>query len=294
MVLPRFDLCEPQTIAEALDLLAKGGGRAAPLAGGTDLLVAMKKNSRGPEILVSLHRVPGLDRIVKKDGFIVIGPLVTMSALLSDPLVASRLPILADGAGAVAAPLIRNRATVGGNLCNARPCADTAPPLMALDAQVVLATSKNERTLPLDRLIEGPGETLIRKTELLTAIKAPLPRGYSSGSYKTALRRQTMDITLAGVATQITLDKPGGAVSAARIFATSVAPVPLRLPETEGTVVGQALTTAVLARAEECAASEVRPIDDLRAEAWYRRHVSGVLVRQTLAESGRRAGEVQS
>jgi len=163
---------------------------------------------------------------------------------------------------------------------------------MALDAQVVLATSQNERTLPLDTLIKGPGETLIRKTELLTAVKAPLPPGYSSGSYKTALRRQTMDITLAGVATQITLDKPGGAVTTARIFATSVAPVPLRLPETEKTVVGQTLTTAVLARAEECAANEVRPIDDFRADAWYRRHVSGVLVRQTLTEAGRRAGEV--
>jgi len=292
MALPRFDLHEPETIAEALDLLAEGGGRAAPLAGGTDLLVSMKKNYGGPEILVSLHRVPGLDRIVEKDGLITIGPLATMSALLTDPLIASRLPILADGAGAVAAPLIRNRATVGGNLCNARPCADTAPPLMALDAQVVLATSQNQRTLRLDTLIKGPGETQIRESELLIAIETPVPRGYCAGSYKSALRRQTMDITLAGVASQITLDKPGGAVSAARIFATSVAPVPLRLPETEKTVVGQTLTTAVLARAAECAADEVRPIDDFRADAWYRRHVSGVLVRQTLAEAGRRAGEV--
>ncbi len=293
MNLPRFDLFEPRTIGEALELLASGGRRAAPLAGGTDLLVNMKKTCSGPEILVSLHRVPGLDLIAEKDGFVTIGPLVTMASLLGDPVVAARLPVLVDGAGSVAAPLIRNRATVGGNLCNARPCADTAPPLMALDARVVLATSQNEREAPLDTMIKGPGETIIRPTELLTAIKVPRPQGYSSGSYRTAIRRQTMDITVTGVAAQVTLDRPGGTVTAARIFAASVAPVPLRLPETERTVIGQSLTTAVLARAEECAANEVRPIDDLRGEAWYRRHVSGVLARQTLAEAGTRAGEVQ-
>ncbi len=294
MILPRFDIREPRSLDDALAILAEGGSAVAPLAGGTDLLMAMKRGVAAPARVLSLRHVPGLDGIVVADDQIVIGPLVTMTGLCNSDIVRGQLPILADGAGSVAAPLIRNRATVGGNICNARPCADTAPPLMALAATSTVAGAKGTRTVPVDTMITAPGETVLNEGELLTAINVPLPAKNSGGSYLKMIRRQALDITIAGVASQITLDAPGGIVTAARIFASSVGPVPLRLPAAEACVVGKALTAETLAAAAEAASNEVRPIDDLRGEAWYRRHVSGVLTRRSLIAAARRAGEEES
>jgi carbon-monoxide dehydrogenase medium subunit len=285
MALPSFDVREPATVDEALEILAQGGPEAVPLAGGTDLVVAMKKGLKTPRMVVSLKRINGLDLIKEKDGCIVIGPLVTMTALCRSGIVQTHLPVLADGASVVAAPLIRNRATVGGNLCNARPCADTAPPLMALGATVILAGAKGIREVALDSMIKGPGETVLEQGEILTAIKVPLPAKSSSGCYIKMTRRQTLDITIAGVASQVEIGGPRGKVTAARVFATSVAPVPLRLAAAEACVLGKTLDNEVLRAAGEAASKEIKPIDDLRGEAWYRRHVTGVLVRRTLVEA---------
>jgi CO/xanthine dehydrogenase FAD-binding subunit len=294
MTLPRFDIREPRSLDDALAILAEGGSAVAPLAGGTDLLMAMKRGVAAPAVVLSLRLVPGLDGIVVTDDQIVIGPLVTMTGLCRSDLVRGQLPVLADAAGAMAAPLIRNRATVGGNICNARPCADTAPPLMALGASATIAGAGGTRTVPVDSLITAPGKTVLAEGELLTAINVPLPGKNSGGCYVKMMRRQTLDITIVGVASQITLDGPGGKVAAARIFASSVAPVPLRLFTAEACVVGKPLTAETLAAAAEAASKEVTPIDDLRGEAWYRRHVSGVLTRRTLVAAARRAGEEKS
>ncbi len=291
MALPRFRLHRPETLEEALDCLAGGGESAAVLAGGTDLLVAMKKGLKKPGVLVSLQRVPGLAGIIEKDGSVVIGPLVTMTMLSRSKLIRSRLPVLADGARSIAAPLIRNTATVGGNLCNARPCADTAPPLMALGAKAVLTSAKGSREVALDAMIKAPGETVLDSGEILTAIRVPLPEGLSGGAYHKMIRRRALEITIAGVASQVALEKPGGPVKAARIFAASVAPVPLRLSAAERCVIGKPLTAETLEAAADAASKGVKPIDDLRSEAWYRRKVSGVLTKRTLTEAARRAGE---
>jgi carbon-monoxide dehydrogenase medium subunit len=289
MALPSFDVREPSTVDEALNILAQGGPGTAALAGGTDLVVAMKKGLKAPSLVVSLNKIPGLDCIEEREESIVIGPLVTMTTLCRSVIVRDRLPVLADGAGVVAAPLIRNRATVGGNLCNARPCADTAPPLMALGATVVLAGAGGKREIALDSMITGPGETVLEQGEILTAIKVPLPAENSGGCYIKMTRRQTLDVTITGVASQVVLDAPGGPVTKVRIFATSVAPVPLRLAAAEACVLGKKLDDEALRAAAEAASKEVKPIDDLRGEAWYRRHVTGVLVRRTLAAAVRRA-----
>jgi len=293
MVLPRFDLLEPRSLDEALNIMAAGTAGTAVLAGGTDLLVAMKKGLKNPNLVVSLQRIPGLDGIREANDHIVIGPLVTMSQLCRSALIRDRLPALADGAAAVAAPLIRNRATLGGNLCNARPCADTAPPLMALGAVVVLSGPSGTRKVALEDLMTGPGETVLAVDELLTAVEIPLPRGASGSSYFKMIKRQALEITIVGVASQVRLEQSGGKVLDARIFASSVAPTPLMLSRTAAGVVGRSLDSATLEAAGAAASKEVRPIDDLRGEAWYRRHVSGVLTRRSLAEAGRRAGEVR-
>jgi CO/xanthine dehydrogenase FAD-binding subunit len=162
---------------------------------------------------------------------------------------------------------------------------------MALGASVVLASAGGHREVPLDTMITGPGQTILKPDELLTTIRVPRPARLSSGCYEKMIRRQTLDVTIVGVAVQVALDRPGGTVTAARIFATSVAPVPMRLPETENCVTGNELTDEVLAAAADAAAREVKPIDDLRGAAWYRRHASGVLTRRALARAARRAGE---
>ncbi len=285
-VLARFEYAAPATLAEALALLARHGEAARPLAGGTDLLLMLRSGRRRASCLVDLKRVPGLDRVeAAAGGGLRIGALASHAAILTSPaFTATALRAVADAAGSVSGPQIRNRGTIGGNLCNASPAADLAPPLLALGATVEVARQGGAaRTFPLERLFAGPGRTTLAAGDLLVAVGLPAPAPRTGSAYERATR-VAIDIALVGVAVSLTL-AADGTVSAARVALGAVAPTPVLSPGAAAALVGRAPEPAALAAAAKAAAADSRPIGDVRASADYRRHMVEVLARRALARA---------
>ena len=274
----RFDYHRPRTLAEALELKATLP-EARWIAGGTDLLVRMKDGTVRPPALISLRSIPGLSG-VPQHGRVRIGAARTHSALLADPVLGARYPLLLQALGLLGTPQVRNVATLGGNLGNASPCADSAPPLLCLDARAVVASESGERELSLEALLCGPGQTTLGSDEVLVAVTlAPAPEGARGTFLKK--RRVHVDLAQASVAA-LAVVSDEGVCSHLRLAAGSVAPVPIRLRLTEALLTGERLGPEVLAAAAGAAQREVAPISDVRASADYRRHIVGVYVRRAL------------
>ena len=284
----RFDYLAPHSLAEALDMLSDRP-EAIPLAGGTDLLVQVKEGSRSVETLLSLKRVPELRQYVH-DGALSLGATVTVGRIAADPQIQQAYAALAAGAGLIGSLQIRNVATVGGNLCNASPSADTAPPLLVLGAQAVLAGPQGERTIPLEELFEGPGRTALQAGELLKTIIVPRPAQRSGSFYLRHTPRARMDLAVVGVAAAVTVEANGSIVDA-RLALGAVAPVPLRARQAEALLAGQVLTDELWREVGATAAREAEPIDDQRASAEYRRHLVDLLTRRALRGALARAKE---
>jgi CO/xanthine dehydrogenase FAD-binding subunit len=293
MSLPRFDLEAPDSVDRACELLAQAGPEARVLAGGTDLLLKMKRGELRPRLLIALSGLHELGRLDASDGGLAIGPLCTMARLDREPLLAGTpWAGLAEGAGSVGGPIIRNRATVGGNIANARPCADSVPPLITLGARLELRSREGgRRVVPLEGIITGPGEIGIRPDELIAAIVLPAPAGPAGSTYLKITRRAAMEVTLVGCACSVVLDAAATRVEQARIALTSVAPVPLRVPPAEQLMAGVALSDLERAAREagEAARQTARPIDDHRAPAFYRSELVAVTVRRALTTAALRA-----
>ncbi len=291
MILPRFDYEAPTTVEQAAALLAQAGAEAAVLAGGTDLLVKMKRGAAHPRLVVSLRRIEGLDRVEPTDGGgLRIGPLVPMERLARSPLLSGPWVGVAEGAGSVGGPLIRNRATIGGNIVNGRPCADGVPPLTVLGATLRLEGPDGTRVVDLDGFITGPGRTSIRAGEVLTAIDLPAPPPGSGSAYLKITRRAAMEVTIVGCGASVELDPDRRTVRKARLVFTSVAPVPLRVKEAEREVEGRAPDDSVLRAAGAAARRATKPIDDQRAPAEFRSEMVDVLARRALRLALDRAG----
>ena len=277
-----FEYIAPQTIVEAVAALQQDGD-AAVLAGGTDILLRMKSGERTPHALVDIKRIRGFGEL-KMDTRkgLTIGPAVTMGKLAASAEVRDHYPALSQGAGLVASVQIRNRATVAGNLCNAAPSADTAPPLLALGARVRISGPRGRRSLLLDNFFTGPGQTALRPGELVTGVHVP-PVGKGSGSaYTRHTPREAMDIAAVGVAVALTLARDGATCEQVAIALGAVAPTPTRAREAEKLLCGQALDADRVAEAAECAAREARPISDVRASADFRCELVRVLTRRMI------------
>jgi CO/xanthine dehydrogenase FAD-binding subunit len=282
-VLARFEYAAPATLDEALALLARHGEAARPLAGGTDLLLDLRSGRRRPALVVDLKRVPGLAAVeARPGGGVRIGALASHADLLDSPLLAGpAFRALVEGAGWVSGPQIRNRGTVGGNLCNASPAADLAPPLIALGAEVEVAChGAARRRLPLADLFAGPGRTTVAAGEVVAAVDLPAAAGTVGSAYERATR-VAIDIALVGVAASVTL-APDGSVAGARVALGAVAPTPIPSPGAAAALVGRRPSAGTLAAAAGAAAADSRPIDDVRASAAYRRHMVEVLARRAL------------
>jgi CO/xanthine dehydrogenase FAD-binding subunit len=284
MTLPRFELEAPASVGAAAALLRQAAGEAHVLAGGTDLLVKMKHGLLAPRLLVSLRCMAGVHATVRgDDGTLRLGAGCTMSTLATLPDLPPAWAALRQGAAAVGGPLVRNRATVGGNIVNARPCADTVPPLVALGARLCLESVGGARFADLDGFITGPGQTDIRAGELLTAIELPPASARAGSCYLKITRRAAMEVTIAGCAASIELDPELRTVIRARLVFTSVAPIPWRAREAEQEIEGQPPEPERLRAAAAAARRSVRPIDDHRATAAYRADVVEVIARRALA-----------
>jgi carbon-monoxide dehydrogenase medium subunit len=284
----RFELAVPGTVDECLEILARRGPDTVVVAGGTDLLPQLKNGVLTPGWVVDLSAVAELRAISDaRDGGLRIGASVTARELELDARVRSRYPALAESAALVGSVQIRNLATLGGNLCNAAPSADMAPPLLALDAEAVIAGPSGQRRVPMAAFFLGVRRTALAPGELLLEIVVPAPAAGSGGNYLRHTPRRELDIAVVGVASQVTL--AGGMCTTARIALAAVAPVPLRAIDAEQALVGQPLTPQQIERAAELASGAARPIDDHRGSVEFRHHLVRVLTRRTLATALQRA-----
>jgi carbon-monoxide dehydrogenase medium subunit len=276
-----FAYHRPTSLADTWRLLAANPG-AALLAGGTDLLVRVRARTVRPPAIVSLRGIPELRGVASEPGGgLRIGAATPVADLLRHAAVVRRFDLLAQALRVMASPQIRNVATVGGNLCNASPCADTAPPLLAYEARVVLRSVRGRRELPLEEFLRGPGETACRPGELLAAVRLPPPPRGARGLF-VKQRRVHLDLALASVAVLVRMR--GASCRLARLAAGSVGPTPLRLRAVEALIEGRELTAELAAEAGALAARSISPITDLRSTAEWRRRIVEVRVRRALVE----------
>lgn len=282
MLMPKFEFYEPSTSHEACKTLAELGRGARPIAGGTDLIVNMKKRIVCPEHLVSLSRVPDLKEIHISNRTVVIGSCLTVAELAESEKIKKTFTALASGAASLGSPLIRNLATIGGNLVSSRPAADLPPSLIAYDARVVLKRESGERVVPLKDFFRGPGQTVMDPDEILTAVEVDLPPTFSGAGYIKLGVRKTLEISLVNVAAFLALDDLDGVITEARIVLGAVAPVPMRASSAEQTLMGEKPGDSLFSKAGEAAVRDSRPIDDFRGSAEYRRAMVQVLTQRTL------------
>jgi CO/xanthine dehydrogenase FAD-binding subunit len=282
-----FDVFEPATLTEALDTLAHEGEAGAALAGGTDLLLRIRRGVRRYRSVVNIKFVPGLNGLTWNKG-LSFGALTTFRAVETDANVRAHYPALAEAARVVAGVQLRNLATIGGNLGNGSPSADSVPPLVALGATVAIASARAARTLPVEACLTGPGRTVLAPGEVFTTIHIPAPALRSSNAFARFSPRSAMDIGIASVAAAIVLD-PAGRCTDCRIALGAVSPAPLRASAAESALLGERLTPALAERAGQLAAGAAQPISDIRATAAYRRAIVQVLTARMVIEATARA-----
>jgi aerobic carbon-monoxide dehydrogenase medium subunit len=297
MHLADLTLHEPTELAIAFQLLRDLAPPARILAGGTDLLVDLKTGRAHADHLVSLHRIPGLAAIETRPAHGVhaglrIGALTTIAQLEHAPLLRGPHAIIRDAARQMAAPQVRNAATVGGNLASAVPCADLPPVLGVLDAVVVLASTLRSRTVHVSEFFAGPRQTVIQTGEILTAIELPPPPPYCGAAYERLALRDGNAIAVAAVAAALWLDT-AGAIAGIRLMLGAVAPIPQPVIQAEAALIGARLPAAA-ERAALLAMAAADPISDLRASAAYRREMVGILTHRAVTTAYQRALEMQS
>ncbi len=309
MIPPQFDYHAPAELEDAVDLLGELDD-AKVMSGGQSLLPMMKLRLASPAHIIDIGRIPGLDTIEERDGYLRIGALVTETQLEESPAVAERYPILLDTARVIADPLVRNRATVCGNIAHGDPANDHPATMLALRARVVATGPNGERTIDIDDFFHGLFMTALGEDEILTEIHIPVPSGASGGAY-VKLERKVGDYAVAGAAVQLTLDEDGK-VTQAGVGLTNLGFAPIRATAAEETLLGadfvpagglrgaiervrDAITKApdaeeIIAAAAQAAADMTEPVEDRRGSVEYKRNMARVLtaraIRQALARAG--------
>jgi len=286
ILINQFDYLEPESLQEAVTLLAQYGNRARVLAGGTDLLVHMKMERTAPQAVISINRIPGLDRIAIQDGHLHIGACATIRAIENDTRVRAHYPALTDACASFSTTQVQTMGTVGGNLGNGSPASDSAPALIALSAEVEITGPDRKRRLPLEEFFVGPGKTALQDSELLTDVILPRPR-IGTGSAFLKISRVAADIAKASGAVAIIRD--GDRVADCRMAFGSVAPTPMRTRKAERMLIGQEFREDLVARVAQTVSVEITPIDDVRSTAWYRREAVRVLAYDGLHRAWQRA-----
>jgi len=284
----RFELALPENLDDCLRLLAQRGPETKLLAGGTDLLPQMKNSVLVPRRVIDLSGVARVKILECDAKGLRIGAAVPARQVEQDPRVRKGYAAVAESAALLGSVQVRNLATVGGNICNAAPSADMAPPLVALEAQAVIAGPKGERRVPLSDFFTGVRKTVVGPDELLVEIFVPAPGPRSGGCYIRHTPRRELDIAVVGVASQVTI--ANGVCAKARISLAAVAPTPVRATAAEAALEGKPLTPELIERAADLAGQAAKPISDQRGSADFRRHLVRILTRRTLTTALARAG----
>jgi aerobic carbon-monoxide dehydrogenase medium subunit len=276
-----FEYHDPTTLADASGLLARFGAKASLLAGGTDLLVEIKEAIRRPDVVIDLKRIPAMAALsFDSTGGLRFGALVTAREIELSPEIGLYYPGLQQAVIELGSIQVRNRATVVGNICRASPSADTLPPLIADGASAHLYCAAGERVVPIEAFFTGPGKTVLRGDEIVTAISAPAPASGTGRAYIKHGRRKAMELATVGVAVSVTMD--GDTCRDIRIALGAVAPTPIRALAAETALRGQLINEASLALAAEAAMQAATPISNVRATAAYRREMVGVLTKRAI------------
>jgi carbon-monoxide dehydrogenase medium subunit len=294
MIPAPFDYHAPQTLEEAVALLAAHRDDAKVLSGGQSLLPLLKLRLGTAGHLVDIGRIPGLEHIEERDGTLRIGGRTREAALERSGLVHERYPLLAETAAVIADPLVRNLATVGGNLAHGDPANDHPATMLALRAEVVATGPQGERTIPIDEFFLGLFQTALAPEEILTEIRIPIPPPRSGGAYE-KLERKVGDFATAAAAVQVTL-AAGGEVARAGIGLTNAGPTPLRAADAEAFLTGKVPSDEVIAETARRAAAAATPSADRRGAVLYKREMARVLTARALRRAldraaGRLAGK---
>lgn len=277
--LNHFDYWEPSSLDEARDMLAQGGSDARLLAGGTDLLVRLKRGMITAKILVNLKRIPGLDGIsYQPDGTAQIGALTRVSAIESSSQIQAGHPVLAQAASLLGSPPIRNLATIGGNVGRASPASDLVPAMIVLGAQGWVYGANGPQKVLVEDMCLRPGCTILASDELITGFTLPPVPPRSGGAYLKYGRTKGMDLAMVGAAVRLTLDESGERATQARVALSSVAPVPLLAPKAAEMLCRGPIDDQLVEQVADQAAREASPCCDLRCSDWYRTELIRVLV----------------
>lgn len=283
-----FDYIAPRSVDEAVSLLASHNGDARVLTGGTDLIVQLREGRRTARLVVDIKHIPDLMHITHDENGLRIGAAVACRDICADPIVKRSYPGLVDGIHLIGGVQIQGRASVGGNLCNASPAADSIPALIVHNTVCHLTGQGGRRTLPVEEFCIAPGRNALQIGELLTHITVPVPPKNFGAAYLRFIPRNEMDIAVVGAGASVILD--GDRIVSARIGLGAVAPTPLLAAEAGAFLSGTALTRANIKEAARIAQSIARPITDLRGTAEHRQHLVAVLVERALDKAIERAG----
>jgi carbon-monoxide dehydrogenase medium subunit len=287
MIPGRFDYHTPASLDEAIGLLTQYGEEAKVLAGGQSLIPLMKLRLADPAHLVDINRIPGLDGVAVSDGWLTIGALAREAAVDRAELVRAQFPLLHDTCAVIADPLVRNLATLGGNITHADPANDHPATMLAYRAEVVARGPGGERTIPIDDFFVDAFQTALAPDEILTAIRIPVPAALSGGAYL-KLERKVGDYAVAAAAAQLALD-PDGMVHQAGLALTNVAFVPARSARAEEALRGQPATDETFRAAAAIAAEDCDPAADLRGSVDYKRNMARTMAFRALRLAAERA-----
>lgn len=285
-----FEYAAAATVDEAVSLLAARGDRARVLAGGTDLIVQLREHLRDADLVVDVKRIPEVNQLTRtRDGGLLLGAAVPAVRIYREESIARDYGGLVDAARIIGGWQIQSRASIGGNLCNSSPAADSIPPLIATSAVCHIAGPSGTRHVPVAEFCTGPSRNVLERGELLVSLELP-PQPPRSGSYYLRfIPRNEMDIAVAGAAAWIELDAAGTTILSGRIALAAVAPTPVYAEEASRSLAGRPADETTYATAGELAKPAARPISDMRGPADYRRHLVGVLVRRALVGAVERA-----
>lgn len=286
MIPGEFEYHSPSSVDEAVALLERLGGDAKVLAGGHSLVPAMRFRLALPEHLVDINRIADLSYIREADGVLAIGALTRESELEHSALVAERYPLLADAGRVIADPLVRNRATVGGNLAHADPANDHPAVVLAYGATLVAQGPGGRREIAADDFFTGLFENALAANEILVELRIPAPGAGAGGAYE-KFERKVGDYAVSAAAVQLTMD--GDTCTGARIALTNVSAVPMRATGAEAALNGKQVTDDVVEAAGQAAAAECDPSGDLRGSVEYKRDLTRVMVKRAIRKAVQRA-----
>ena len=285
-----IDFEAPNTLSEAVSLLASKGDRARVIAGGTDLLVQLRGGRRSVDVVVDVKGIPELNELsYDSQNGLVLGAAVPCCRLYENEEIAAAYPGLMDAATLIGGIQIQGRASIGGNLCNSAPSGDSIPPVIVLGGMCNIAGPNGNRQVSSEDFCTGPGRNVLQDNELLVSISIPVPQAHSGANYLRFIPRNEMDIAVAGVGSSVVLDASGQNFVSARIALASVAPIPVLCTDAANSLAGKPVSDDAIQEASDKAIEASSPISDMRGTIRQRRHLVGVLTRRTLNNAVQRA-----